>query len=107
MTKTEYEILQYIDEDVNLITLFDLQNKEDRILISGYTADRSTFITELINGEIETYILSYISEKREYVDVEDNRDYVPTKRVYPAQSDYEFCKLLQERGATISFTYFE
>jgi hypothetical protein len=106
MTREELKEIENIDRETHLLTEYDLNNKEDRILISGYTCARDTFITELEDGEIRSYTIDFHSKQRIYRSIEYNSDYVPTKRVYPHKSDYEFCKLLRRQGVSISFTTF-
>jgi hypothetical protein len=114
MTREQLEDVRDTNPIENLITANDLKNKEDRVLISGYTCDRTTFITELKQGKIVTYLADSLYKKGKvykrntYLEIEENSDYIPNKRVYPHKSDYEFCKLLEERGVGITFgTYQE
>jgi hypothetical protein len=103
MNIEEFEKLKNIDEIENLITVNDMINKEPRTLIYGYTIDRDTFeiIIDYGDGEIKKFI-----DDVEYI-IESNYDFIPNKRVYPAKSDFEFCKLLIQRGIDIPFTIFE
>lgn len=98
MTKEEFEILVYISENKKLITIDDLKDKSDRVLMHGYTFERDSIIVKIENGEIIKYF------KGNIVPVKENKDYIPNKRSYPERCDYEFCKLLKERGCYISFT---
>lgn len=102
MTKQEYDLLY---GNNNLITVNDLRNKEDRILIHGYTLERDTFIIELNNGKFIKIIEQY-NKKPVFLSIETNYDFIPDKRVYPKSSDFEFCKLLISRGIDIPFTSF-
>lgn len=38
--------------------------------------------------------------------VKTNYGYVPDKRLYPEACDFEFCRLLKERGISLPFTVF-
>lgn len=106
MTKEEYKDLLYTDIPESIIEASDLVNQSDRILISGYTKERDSFTTELRAGSIHTAIVYFSTKEEVPVDVTTNSDYVPTKRVYPNDSDYEFCQLLSAEGISIPFTRF-
>jgi hypothetical protein len=109
MTKEEYARLPGCDICAFLL-VNELQNKKPRCLLHGYTLERDTYDCYLNNSEIleikithfgnpipiATYLPSNIS------------DIIPSniKRIYPKESDYEFCKLLQHHGIYISFTTF-
>jgi len=112
MNKKQYNKLSHMDEEASLISVTDLIDRRDRTLIYGYTLDRYTFHVYLKGGKIHRYIYS------EYVNVEGYDEYIcgaglpvksviPDKRIYPAKSDYEFCKILMKGGEFLSFTTFE
>lgn len=101
MTFDEYEKLMDINKYV--ITINDLNNKENRVLLYGYTSDRKTFEVSLESDGISCCKYGIDGSDVEYMEIENNFDYVPNKRVYPYESDYEFCKLLMERGVEIPF----
>ena len=99
MNNEEYNLLTGL---FKLITVGDLVNKEDRVLLYGYTVERNTWVVELIDGEIQvTEKLDNYKSRR--VEIRTNHDYIPSKRVYPLESDYEFCKLLLLAGIEIPF----
>lgn len=106
MNKEEFKILTTSIDSKNLITVDRMVNKEDRTLIHGYTCERHTFDVELIDGVIEVWVTPF-GEKPKRVEVKSNHDFVPDKRVYPDQSDFEFCMLLQQSGIDIPFTTFQ
>lgn len=98
MTIEEYNMLNGIN---NFITVDELKNKKDRVLIYGYTLERQTFIIRLQDGK---FIKTIGGDSKI---IEHNSNFIPDKRVYPAESDYEFCSLLLSRGVFIPFTTFE
>lgn len=89
-----------------LLSVDDLTDKSDRTLIYGYDTERLTHHTYIKQGEIVsvTYSPSTAVVSKE---VRSNDDYSPNKRIYPKQSDYEFCKLLKERGVHVSFATYD
>jgi hypothetical protein len=83
----------------------------DRTLLYGYTCERDTFHVYLKNNEI--FVVIYDNDysgsipkprNMRRVTVKSNRDYVPDKRLYPERCDYDFCKLLKEKGVHLPFT---
>ena len=87
----------------------DLINKKDRTLLWGYTLDRNSFHVYLKCGKIHLYVYSY--DEKEILKSEsgfemDVEKLIPSKRVYPEASDYEFCKKLLDMGINIPFTIF-
>lgn len=106
MTKEEYTKLTTDYTNKNLITVADLANKNNRVLLYGYTIERHTFKVELLDGDYICTSIEKYGEPEYEINVTKNEDYVPNKRVYPERSDYEFCKLLVERGVYIPWTVF-
>lgn len=113
MTLKELEFLNSVDKANELIGVSDLLNNKNRTLLYGYTCSRETFHVYLKNNEIHTvmynndYSGNYTKPKdmRELA-IKSNYDYVPDKRLYPETCDYEFCKLLKEKGINLPFTGF-
>ncbi len=105
----EYNLItEYKDK---LITINDLRNKRDRILIYGHTIERFTFIIEIINGEIKKTLIKFgydtnYTQLYSYPDITCNEDYIPNKRIFPNDSDFEFCYLLKSKGLYLPFTTF-
>lgn len=104
MNKREFDILQgNYPGNITAEEIYNkLWNKKPRILLYGYTISRKSFVIELnFDGKICKYV--------DDIEISFNNinDCVPSKRVYPAKSDFEFCKLLQSYGIDIPFTYFE
>ena len=109
MNKEQFRDLTKVNENVSVIKGSDLTDQTPRILLYGYTVDRVTFKVELLaDGTLETQLgNSECMFRKNQESININSQYVPDKRVYPHKSDYEFCKLLKERGVYISFTTFE
>lgn len=113
MTLEELEFVKNTDKIDELISVKDLLNTKDRTLLYGYTCARETFHVYLKNNEIHTvmYNNDYSGDYKKPKDmreltIKSNYDYVPDKRLYPEACDYEFCKLLKERGINLPFTTF-
>lgn len=104
MTREEFDEL---NSYLGLVTINDLQDKEDRLLLHGYTMKRNTFDLYLENGMFVKRIDGKVYGDGDY---EDCEDYMTTpdglKRLYPAKCDYEFCKLLLDRDVYLPFTTF-
>lgn len=81
----------------------DLVGKTPRTLLFGYTIDRATWHTYFDGRRIITVLYSPFWPIRELEVVQDE-DYVPNKRLYVECCDYEFCKLLQDRNIRMTFT---
>jgi hypothetical protein len=102
MYKEEYEILtEKVSERTIIIS--DLVNDLDRTLLYGYTCDRDTWHVYIKQNCIYTVIYEYEKEPVQ-VEVNKDEDYIPNKRLYPECCDYEFCKLLKEKGVYLPFT---
>jgi len=99
MYKIEFDILN----DISLITINKLKDKSDRTLLYGYTCNRDTWHVYIKNGDIHTIIYRPKENPEERI-VRCNFDYVPSKRLYPECCDYEFCRLLNEKGVDLPFT---
>lgn len=86
-----------------------LINKKDRTLLWGYTLNRDSFHVYLKDGKIHLYVYTY--GEKEILKSESGfemsaESLIPSKRVYPEASDYEFCKKLLDMGFNIPFTAF-
>lgn len=100
----DFEFNNLVKEHEKLITVKDLENKNDRLLLKGYTSFRDGWEVWLIDEEIKIYMFEKDSIR--IMEANNNKDYCPDKRVYPQESDYEFCKLLLQKGINIPFTKF-
>lgn len=106
MDKNEYDKLRTLEATpIAVIKGSDLSNQKNRVLLSGYTSERHDWKVILNNGCIYTYF-TIPGDDSEELEITSNEDYVPRKRVYPHNSDYEFCRLLIERGVHITFGTF-
>lgn len=103
MNRGEY--IKLIDLENTLITVSDLKDKSDRTLLYGYNFNRITHHSYIKDDEIVSVMYSY-NEEPVKLDVDHNSIYVPMKRIYPEASDYEFCKLLKEKGYHLNFLPF-
>lgn len=88
------------------IIIDDLEDKSDRTLLYGYDQYRTTQHVYIKDGKIFAVDYDYNGPLRE-ISISDNKDYIPWKRIYPEKSDYEFCKLLIERGHNLPFLPFD
>jgi hypothetical protein len=120
MTPEQYALLTSAPTPQAVIGVADLVDKTPRTLIYGYLVSRSTFHVYLgADGLIHvlTYDEGFAAEGSDVVPflvqhhsagpsggVEGNSYYVPSKRVYPERSDFEFCQLLFRHGVSPCFT---
>ena len=107
MTKNELELL--LSVPFQSIAVADISGP-DRTLLYGYTIERHTFHVYLKDGKIHKYVYSYDKETtyhREESCWDYASDLVPDKRVYPAASDLEFCRILLRSGVDIPCTTWE
>lgn len=116
MNRNEFENLSNMEKVRNQVIVGEDLTPflKDRTLLYGYTCDRSTFHCYLKDMSIYTVVY-----KEDYTDIENpkhkemrvinvtnNRDYVPDKRLYPECCDYQFCKVLKMKGIELLFTAF-
>lgn len=116
MNRDELErVLKAEKYTYGVITVDDLRIKKDRTLLYGYTCARSTFHVYLKDMKIHTviYNVDYTEDEpkpfnmRE-IEISDNEDFIPNKRLYPAACDYEFSMLLgRVTGKSLPFTTYE
>lgn len=108
MTPEEYQEIRCICETPRTINIGMLENKQDRTLLWGYTCERESWHVYIQNGEIHRYITQYPDKFVAHTCQEnwEPQYLAPDKRLYPEACDYEFCKLLRENGAELSFTNF-
>ena len=108
MNKEQYKSLKNSN---CVICVDDVSNPlEDKTLLYGYTLDRDTFHVYVMDGTLHRIIYNRPSNILIKYDAGDSIDIdklIPSKRVYPQYSDFEFCQILIERGATIPFTTFD
>jgi hypothetical protein len=95
----------------------------DKTLLYGYTCNRETFHVYIKHAQIYVvvyevdYSINYDNQlggfmrgdgkpkNMRHIEVKSNKDYIPDKRLYPERCDYNFCKLLKERGIDLPFTH--
>lgn len=113
MTKELFNKLnQYNPEYTYILDVHNLRPYVyDKTLLYGYTCERETFHVYIKNEKIYVvvYYQDYSQDKirpknMRQLRVTSNHDYVPDKRLYPERCDYEFCRLLKEKGIDLPFT---
>jgi hypothetical protein len=108
MNREELDALYSVNEiKERVVDVTDLENKSDRTLIYGYTCERDTWHVYLKDGVIYTVLYGYGPVNKVLMDVKCNQGFVPNKRLYPRRCDFEFCKLLKEKGCRLTFTTWE
>lgn len=109
MDNVEYRIINQIEAETRVLMATDIVNKNNRTLLYGYTCDRDTWHVYLKDCEIHAVVYNGREDDSELyrIVVVSNSDYIPNKRLYPARCDFEFCKLLKERGVDFTFTAWE
>lgn len=105
LTREEFELVRNIEPISYKLTIEDLEDKSDRTLLYGYTSDRYTWHVYVRDYEIVTIVYGF-GELVEVIDIEEDKHYVPNKRLYAECCDFEFCSLLAERGVYLPFTTF-
>lgn len=109
MTPEQYKELEAKYIHPKVLSINDLENKTNRTLMYGYNCDRTTYHVYLYEKEIYivNYEETYNSKPVISLPLEDDSCFIPSKRTYIGESDFEFSKLLIQRGYTIAFTYSE
>lgn len=109
MTNDEFESLAQTSFPLVLIDVGELEDRSDRTLLWGYTAERYSWHVFLRAGEIEIVVYEFpytiMDHKRDHTF--DAADLIPNKRLYPEACDYEFCTLLCSVGVFLPFTTFD
>ena len=115
MNHTEYESIEAL-QGWPIIDVAELVDKSDRTLLYGYTVERHThhvylkdqFIHVLIyvsnfdmSDEKIKDVVFYNVDKRHHL---KRIPFLPNKRLYPERCDFDFCKVLIEKGLELSFT---
>lgn len=109
----EFERLELLNKEKPIIDGDALLCKRDRTLLFGYTCDRRTYHVYIkdIKIHVITYRVNYIDSidfpkavDIKEIEITDNQDYIPDKRLYPEACDYEFCRKLQSIGFILPFT---
>lgn len=111
MDAKEYELFRSLSVEAPTLSVDDLVDKSDRTLVYGYFSDRTTFHLYLKDGRIHRICYRGSSSAKDYCTyVKYDKILLdmcyPSKRVYPAMSDFEFCSMLKVRGVWPSYTTF-
>lgn len=104
---TELEYIYLFDAHPALLTIECLKNKKPRTLLYGYTCARETWHVYIDENHVIRTVEYIRGDDCKEILVEDNRQYIPNKRLYPAKCDYEFCFLLKRAGYDLPFTTYE
>ena len=113
MNKEMFERLSLIEKEKTVISAEDLliYGCNNRTLLYGYTCERETFHVYIKDKKIHAVVYNteyYRGEAtpknmRKLI-IKSNEDYIPDKRLYPERCNYEFCRLLKEKGVHLPFT---
>lgn len=122
MNALEFEELGNVKSEPVIINIDDLHDKSDRTLIYGYTCSRDSWHVYIKDGTIHVLMYAkygmdnadsmvmnfenctFVPYHYRIIKVTENQMYIPDKRIYPTMCDFEFCKLLKERGVWLPFT---
>lgn len=87
----------------------ELDSKDDRTLVYGYTVDRETFHVYLEGGIIHRVIYNFHNALLDYKSEPDltAADCYPDKRSYPESCDEDFSYLMAKHGQPLCFTNFD
>jgi len=108
MNINELNELNEIKPIEDYIRVEHLSDEDDRTLLYGYDCERNTWHTYLKDSIF--YHVVYDSKglilRRENYGFEIKflNNIIPNKRLYPECCDFEFCKLLKEKGVHLPFT---
>jgi hypothetical protein len=114
MEREEYERLTKVQPEETSVSVSELNNHDDRVLLYGYErTDGGSSNTLVLILQRGTFAFRRYASNDEIVDeyylgdtIYDPEQYVPSKRSYPESCDYEFCRLLKRKGVYVSFTTF-
>ncbi|QSF43401.1 hypothetical protein [Paenibacillus tianjinensis] len=103
MNITEYEQLKKSNSQQKIISIEDLKDDSDRTLLYGYTCSRNTWHVYIENKRIYVVVYGFDGDPK-WLNVDNNYEFVPDKRLYPERCDYDFCRLLKDSGVELPFT---
>lgn len=114
MTKEQLEIIQAeVVESAPTVSAKEIFNHQPRTLLWGYTCDRDSFHVYL-DGMGFIHRVTYMKTSGEDVLLShvkgtelEAKLLVPNKRVYPEATDFEFAKLLKEKGIEVTYTNYQ
>lgn len=90
---------------VQLLRVNDFEDRSDRTLMYGYDVDRRTVHVFMLGGVIYKSVYSYDEGPVPEGKVSWNpAELVPDKRAYPESTDYEFARMMIDRGHALPFT---
>ena len=103
MTPEEYDAIQKLSAPVRtVLSGRDLDNREDRTLLFGYSGRRVHHVY-IKNGTI--FCIQYCNKNCiGLITVTCNELYVPSFGIHPAWSDFEFCRKLRLAGEVLETT---
>lgn len=110
MDLNQYQTLEASLHMPSVICATELADPSDRTLVYGYTVERETFHLYLENGKFNRVVYDGDNVFLSGLTGLDSIELalcVPDKRVYPARSDFEFCRLVLIKGGSVPFTTFE
>jgi hypothetical protein len=108
MNEIQLSSLRETPEEIKNFSLKDLKNQSERTLIYGYTVKRETFHIYIKEHEIHKYIYDYEENLILYKSGRfQSHEFIPSKRIYPSASDFEFCEFLIKLGCSLPFTTME
>lgn len=112
MLKYQYDLVSKPKEQSAIITSDNLVPLlKDRTLLYGYTCERKSFHVYMRKRVIHTVIYEstyndgvQIPIDMKEIEVKNNGDFIPDKRLYPELCDYTFCRILKAIGYELPFT---
>ncbi|MGD1524229.1 hypothetical protein [Vibrio owensii] len=107
------EIEAEVTESAPTVSAHEIFNHQPRTLLWGYTADRDSFHVYL-DGTGIIHRVIYTRAGGEHVILSHMKGIelkaellVPNKRTYPEATDFEFAKLLKDKGIRVSYTSYK
>jgi hypothetical protein len=96
----------------SVVGVAQLVDRTPRTLLYGYDAEHRTWHVYLDeDGLLHRFVhgdrASPVHAAGPTGGCTENRQYVPSRRLYPESCDYEFCRLLLQAGESLPFTTFD
>lgn len=113
MEREQYERLSKVTPEEVSVSISELNDHDDRVLLYGYERTEGGSNTLVLLLKDRSFTFLRYGARDHVIDevwlgdtIYDPERYVPSKRSYPESCDYEFCRLLKQKGVYVSFTSF-
>lgn len=113
MNAQEYKSMMEFIRGPKVVSLSEVDPGRERTLMYGYTGVSETFHLYVKDGQFHLYIYrNHYGKSPDEVRFAVSYDelpigFLPHGHIYPSASDAEFCKLVLQKGHTLSIAPFE